>query len=279
MAGGLRIHYLDFPGGDPPIVLLHGLSSNAHVFGGLVAAGLSPSFRVVAPDLRGRGESDKPASGYRMADHAADVVGLLDSLDLERVVLGGHSFGALLSLYLAAHHPDRVSRLVVIDASIRLQPGVRELLKPSLDRLTQVLPSAGDYLARIRAAPYLDGRWDEELEGYFRAEIRERRDGGVQSVTSPGAVAQAMDGVMEEPWTEIVARVRQPALLLNALGSYGAPGSPPLILGADARHTAAALPDCRYVVVPGNHMTLLFGENALTIRREIERFVREPGCA
>src|SRR5919199_1122352 len=54
VAGGLRTHYLDFPGGDPPIVLLHGVSANAHAFGGLVAAGLSPSFRVLAPDLRGR---------------------------------------------------------------------------------------------------------------------------------------------------------------------------------------------------------------------------------
>jgi pimeloyl-ACP methyl ester carboxylesterase len=275
-AGAVRTYYLDAAGGEPPLVLLHGLSSNADVFGGLLAAGLSPAFRVVAPDLRGRARSDKPASGYRMADHAADVVALLDALGLERVVLGGHSFGALLSIYLAATHPGRVSRLVVLDASIRLQPQVREMLKPSLDRLTQVLPSADDYLARIRAAPYLDGRWDPELEGYFRAEIGGSGDGGVRSLTSADAVAQALDGVLAEPWAELAPRVSQPALLLNALGPYGPPGSPPLILREDARDTVAALPDCRYVEVPGNHLTMLFGGNAAVVRREIERFVRGP---
>ena len=275
VTGGVRTHYLDFAGGDPPIVLLHGLSSIAHAFGGLVAAGLSPAFRLIAPDLRGRGKSDKPASGYLMAHHAADVVDLLDALGLERVVLGGHSFGALLSVYLAAEHPERVSRVVVIDAAIRLQPNVREMLKPSLDRLTQVLPSADDYLARIRAAPYLDGYWDAQLEGYFRAEIRENPDESARSMTSADAVAQALDGVTVESWAELARRVEQPVLLLHALGSYGPPGSPPLILTEDARDTADAFPDCRYVEVPGNHLTLLFGENGATVRREIERFVRD----
>ena len=104
-ANGIRLRYLDWPGGAPPIVPLHGLSANATSFVGLAAAGLSPRFRVIAPDLRGRGRSDAPPHGYRMADHAADVLGLLDALGLQRVVLGGHSFGAYLAIYLAATAP------------------------------------------------------------------------------------------------------------------------------------------------------------------------------
>jgi pimeloyl-ACP methyl ester carboxylesterase len=279
VAGGLRTHYLDFPGGEPPLVLLHGLSANAHSFGGLVAAGLSPAFRVIAPDLRGRGDSDKPARGYRMADHAADVLALLDVLGLERVVMGGHSFGAFLSIYLAATRPERVARVVLIDAALRLQPYVRDMLKPSLDRLTQVSPSAAAYLAQVRAAPYLEGQWDPALEGYYRAEIRENPDGTVQSTTSAAAIAQALDAVTSEPWAELVPRVRQPVLLLNAVGPYGPPGSPPLILGEDARYTASVFPNCRYMEVPGNHMTLVFGANGAVVRREIERFVREGEAA
>ena len=93
------MRYLEWPGGDPPIVLLHGLSANANAFAA-VGAALSPRSAVIAPDLRGRGRTDKPATGYTMADHAADIVGLLDTLGIERAVLGGHSFGG----FLAIHH-------------------------------------------------------------------------------------------------------------------------------------------------------------------------------
>ena len=77
---GIRLHYLDHKGGDPVLVLMPGLTSNAQSFDGLVGAGLSPALRVLALDLRGRGLSDKPVSGYSLAAHAADVIGLLDVL-------------------------------------------------------------------------------------------------------------------------------------------------------------------------------------------------------
>lgn len=271
-ADGVRIHYLDHPGDGPPIVLLHGLSANAHEFGGLVDAGLSPAFRVIAPDLRGRGRSDKPPAGYRMADHAADVLSLLDSLDLDRVILGGHSFGAYLAIYIAAHFPGRVSRLIVIDAALNLHPRVAALLKPSLDRLTRVHASPRAYLAEVRDAPYLAGMWNPPIEAYYRAEILENADGTVRSATSPDAIAQAMQGIGQETWPPLVQRITVPVLLLNAVEAYGPPGTPPLIEPENAIATANAFASCRYAVVPGNHMTMVFGEGAAAVCEEILAF-------
>src|SRR5512138_8093 len=77
---GLQLHYLEHLGDGLPIVLLPGLTANAHAFDGLIQAGLSPRFHALALDLRGRGLSDAPEDGYTMADHAADVIGLLDAL-------------------------------------------------------------------------------------------------------------------------------------------------------------------------------------------------------
>lgn len=274
-AAGVNIHYIDTPGGEPTLVMLHGLSANAHCFGGLISAGLSPRHRVVAPDLRGRGRSEKPVTGYTMADHANDVLALMDTLGLERVVLAGHSFGGYLAIYLASKFPERVERLIVIDAAITLNPRVGELLKPSLDRLTRVSPSVDAYLAEARSAPHLAGFWDSSIERYFRAEIQVNADGTAQSATSAGAIGQAMQGLTGERWTELVASVRQPTLFLNAVGAYGPPGTPALVEPEYAKATADVFKNVRYVVVPGNHMTMVFGEAAIAVNRAIEEFIAE----
>jgi pimeloyl-ACP methyl ester carboxylesterase len=278
--GELDMFYLDAPGAKnaPTVVLLHGLSANANSFAGVIAAGLSPAFRVVAPDLRGRARSGKPSAGYEMADHARDVIALLDALGLERVVLGGHSFGGYLAIFIAANYPQRVSRLVVIDAAISSHPRIGVLLKPSLDRLTRTSASADAYLADVRSAPYMNGVWDDSAESYFRAELAEHPDGSVGSATSNAAVGQAAVGVAIEPWLHHVQQVEAPALVLNALDAFGPPGTPPLFDEIVTRATARAFSDARYVVVPGNHITLLFGEGASALRREIEQFVREDAA-
>ena len=276
VAGGLRTRYLDWPGGAPPLVLLHGLSANANEFAAL-GPRLSPRHRVVAPDLRGRGGTDKPAVGYTMADHAADVLALLDRLELGRVVLGGHSFGGFLAIFIAALHPERVARVVVIDAAMRINPRVREMLRPSLARLTQSFASADRYLEEVRRAPYMDGSWDWAMESYFRAELADAPDGTVRSATSAQAVAQAMESVLGEPWPEIVGRVHQPVLLVNAPADYGPPGSGAIVPEENARETAAMFRDGRYVRVPGNHLTMVFGENAAAVAAAIDSFVAGAG--
>jgi pimeloyl-ACP methyl ester carboxylesterase len=275
--GGLEMFYLDAPGvkDASPMVLLHGLSANASSFAGIIAAGLSPAFRVIAPDLRGRARSGKPESGYEMADHARDVIALIDSLGLERVVLGGHSFGGYLAIYIAAHYPERVSKLVVIDAAISSHPRIGVLLKPSLDRLTRTYASADEYLAAIRSAPYMSGMWDDAAESYFRAELMEHPDGSVGSATSNAAIGQAAMGVATEPWLAHVQQVSAPVLLLNAVGPFGPPDAPALFDEQVARATARAFSNAKYAIVPGNHITLLFGAGASAVRREIEQFAGE----
>lgn len=271
--GDLDLFYLDGPGGDPPLLLLHGLSSNAHCFGALFAAGLTPTFRCIAPDLRGRARSGKPDAGYMMADHAKDVLGLLDHLGLDRVVIAGHSFGGYLGIYLAANFPNRVAKLVVIDAAIHNSPRVGELLKPSLSRLGRVVPSAQQYMDELRSAPYLNGVWDEHVEQYFRAELQENPDGTAQSRTSLSAIAQSIGNMGHEPWLHWVQHVQCPVLLLNALEPYGPPDAPPLMEETWARATARAFPNGTYAAVPGNHMTMVFGNAAPEIVREISSFV------
>jgi pimeloyl-ACP methyl ester carboxylesterase len=268
----VELFYTDTPG-RTPLILLHGLSANASSFTALIRA-VTPAFRVIAPDLRGRARCGKPAVGYGMPEHARDVIALMDLCGIDRAVLAGHSFGGYLAIYLAAHYPERFDRLIIIDAAITSHPRVGEMLKPSLERLGKSSPSADAYLAAIRSAPYMDGMWNGDTEAYFRAELVENPDGTASSATSASAIAQAAYGLGCEPWLHIVQSVRQPALLINATGAYGAPGAPPLMEETWARATAKAFTNCKYAHVPGNHLTMMFGDGAAAIGREITAFAQ-----
>jgi pimeloyl-ACP methyl ester carboxylesterase len=105
------------PPGGPPVVLLHGFPELWYGWrrqiGPLAAAG----HRVIAPDQRGYNTSDKPegVAAYRVDTLAADVVGLLDALGLERAAIVGHDWGAVVAWWLALAHPERVSRLAILN--------------------------------------------------------------------------------------------------------------------------------------------------------------------
>lgn len=271
----IQLHYFDYPGDGPPLLLMPGLTVNARCFDGLIQAGLSPALRVVAVDLRGRGLSDKPDSGYSMADHAADIIGLLDALKLEQVVMGGHSFGGLLSFYLASTQPERVSKLVIIDAAGEMHPKVRELIKPSLDRLGQALPSWEAYLGAMKQMPFYDGWWDPAIESFYRADVEIREDGTVMARSKPEAILEAVDGALGEDWATHLANIKQPMLLLNALGPFGLAGAPPVLPKEQAMATVNAVANGRYVEIPGNHMTMIFGEGAKKMVETITAFVQE----
>ena len=273
---GVRLHYLDEGTGGPTLVLLPGLTANAHSFDGLVAAGLGDHIRVLALDLRGRGETDQPDT-YTLADHAADVVGFLDALGIDRVVLGGHSFGGLLTYDLAANHPERVSRCVVIDAPAQIHPEVFDQIKPSLDRLDVTMPSWEHYLQFVKRMPYFDGWWDPAIERYYRADIRENPDGTVRARSRPEHIRAVINGFKDLDWLDAVRRITQPVLFLRAPGAYGPPGSPPVVSAEQARLTVENLQNGRLVEIPGNHMTMLFGDGAPIAAAAIAQFVLEAG--
>src|SRR5215218_3264430 len=100
--------------GPDPLVCLHGITAQHRAFNA-PARHLGPSRGLVGVDLRGRGNSDKPESGYGLATHASDVIRVLDHLGLEDAVLLGHSMGAFVAMKTALEFPDRVRALVLLD--------------------------------------------------------------------------------------------------------------------------------------------------------------------
>ena len=119
IANGVTLHTLQWGEQGQALVCVHGVTANASSFQALADA-LSPQHRIIAYDIRGRGDSDKPQTGYSIPIYASDLAALIDALALERPVIVGHSLGALIGLYFAAHYPDRLSKLVLIDAGAPL---------------------------------------------------------------------------------------------------------------------------------------------------------------
>jgi len=116
VAPGVRLHYLDFGGQGPVIVFLAGLGNTAHAFDNL-APRFTDRFHCIALTRRGFGESDHPADGYDIPRLVEDIHAALDTLRLARVILVGHSIAGEEMTRFAATYPDRIERLVYLDAA------------------------------------------------------------------------------------------------------------------------------------------------------------------
>jgi pimeloyl-ACP methyl ester carboxylesterase len=103
---GLRMHVAEAGTGEP-LLLLHGFPQNWWGWYKVLPA-LAQRYRVIAPDLRGAGWTDAPATGYTAEQLVADVVALLDALELDRVRIMAHDWGALVGFLLCLDHPQRV---------------------------------------------------------------------------------------------------------------------------------------------------------------------------
>jgi pimeloyl-ACP methyl ester carboxylesterase len=114
---GVRLHYRDWGGDGPPLVLLHGLSSSCRIWD-WTAPLLTERFRVLALDQRSHGLSDQPADGYGFADVAADLAAFLEAVEVEKAALVGHSWGAGVALYFAAENPERVRGVGLVDGGV-----------------------------------------------------------------------------------------------------------------------------------------------------------------
>jgi haloacetate dehalogenase len=112
-ANGIRQHFLE-AGSGPPVVLLHGFPETSFAWRFQIPV-LAKNYRVIAPDLRGYGETDKPPGGYDKRNMANDLICLLNSLELKKIALVGHDRGARVATRFAKDHPEFLDRLVVMD--------------------------------------------------------------------------------------------------------------------------------------------------------------------
>ncbi|HXB76920.1 MAG TPA: alpha/beta hydrolase [Bradyrhizobium sp.] len=188
---GIRLHYLAAGRGDP-VVLLHGFAQTSHMWRPLIAE-LSGRHTVIAPDLRGFGQSAAPADGYTKAAMAQDVHALLNSLKLDRVRLVGHDIGLMVAYALAAQYPQAVDRLVLIEAFL---PGVGDWNSVFLLRDLWHFHFYGKTplaLVTGRERTYLEHFWNDFAADPQKSVSEEDREIYANAYAQPGHMAAGME--------------------------------------------------------------------------------------
>ncbi len=261
-SGGVQIQLGEWPGPGPVVLGVHGLTANLQCYQ-LLAQALRGQNRVLAMDIRGRGLSDKPATGYSLAKHCADIAAVIQGLGLTKVSLMGHSLGAYIGLVFAAEYPQMVDKLVLLDGGGELASAqwtkVNAGIKPSVDRLGQVLPTHEAYLDLVRTAPYFNP-WNQTMADYFAYEVEEV-PGGVRSRVSPDTVEEERRNMRKLKPSAYYGRVQCPVLILRA--GKGMLEEDDLLLPVEAaQRMVREMNRARVVELPGaDHFTLVFQPN------------------
>ncbi|WP_107773812.1 alpha/beta hydrolase [Nocardioides sediminis] len=222
LGGTLRVGLWGPDTADAPTALLvHGITAS-HRSWRLVAERL-PGFRLVAPDLRGRGRSH-PEGDAGMVAHADDLVAVLDHLGIDRTVLVGHSMGAFVGLVMGDRHPDRVSRLVLVDGGLPLavpegltaDEVISFVLGPTAERLAMRFADVEAYYDFWRRHPAFAADWTPALEDYLAYDLV-GQEPELRPATSYDVMARdTVDLNTGTALASALTRVRHPALLLTA---------------------------------------------------------------
>jgi pimeloyl-ACP methyl ester carboxylesterase len=164
----------DHAGSGPDALLLHGIGHAGRQWD-FFARAVDGRLRLIAPDARSHGDSVKPAAGNAPEDFVADIVAILDALGLARVVLVGHSMGGTHAIAFTLAHPDRVSRLVVIDTGPSLEGAGSERARRLTATRPSRFPTMADADAYLRATS--PGYGDEVYAHRVRWLLRETPEG------------------------------------------------------------------------------------------------------
>ncbi|MCG6567592.1 alpha/beta fold hydrolase [Tessaracoccus sp. ZS01] len=271
--GGLYCHVWE-PSSDPvgTVLAVHGITSSSRAWEPL--ARHLPGWRIIAPDLRGRGRSNALPGPHGMAQHADDVAAALEHLGIHHVLPVGHSMGGFVSVTLAHRHPQLMDRLVLVDGGLPLpmpeglapEDALQAILGPAAQRLSMSFDSPEEYVAFWRQHPAF-ATWTPDVERYVRYDLH-----GDEAPYRPSTSYDAMAGDYQDlvrtegnTFLDALQNLTVPTAFLRAeRGMMDEPGG---LFPADyAARWAARLPGFTVVDVPGvNHYTITLSERGAAV--------------
>jgi pimeloyl-ACP methyl ester carboxylesterase len=213
---GVSIHVQEAGHGPDAAILIHGFGEGAYIWR-LLAASLAGRFRTLAVDLRGHGDSSWDKDGeYRIDDHVADMLGVIDALKLERVILIGHSLGGEVVLRIAASRPGRITACVVVDFGPDLKSEGTARIREDLNESLRKWESLGEYATWLQARrPLVPAAM---IDIIARGGLRASPDGGFLLKCDPALGRAPLPQRSAEIW-RLLPSIRPPVLLLRGIAS------------------------------------------------------------
>ena len=237
---GVDIHYCDW--GDPqlpPLLILHGAGNSISRTWDHVAAALADRFHVIVPDQRGNGESGW-ASEYTWQLLLDDALKLMDALGLRQTILCGHSMGGRVAYMLASQHPERVTRLVIVESN-PLDPKIL-----TNDPPIEIYENIEEAVAlAYERQPYAD---KDTLRHEVTHGLKQLEDGRWTWRMDPALVRAIRRGQLN-PGTKLewpaLAQIRCPSVLIYGVHSLGKPEYSEIV-----EKIAATIPKCQLIEIP-----------------------------
>jgi pimeloyl-ACP methyl ester carboxylesterase len=266
---GGRLNVAKWGDRGPVVYAAHGITANYLMWQPLADL-LAGEVQLVAPDLRGRGDSGALPGPYGMAAHVRDAIATLDAMHVQRAVVLGGSMGGYVAVLMAARHPDRVSAVGLCDGGVALPvpEGIDpdEMLKttlgPTMERLDMTFDSLDDYVAFWRQHPALAEDWNDYIQRYVEYDHGVAPDGKIKTKVAKDAIlADGRDLLTNGDVHRCISAIEAPVWLLRA--PRGLLNQPTPLINDDllALWRGDRLPQLDEEMVPGvNHFTLFLTE-------------------
>jgi 3-oxoadipate enol-lactonase len=254
----VRLHReIDGPLDAPALLLLDSIGTRLEMWDPQKPE-LARSFRVVRSDLRGHGGSPAPPGPYSIDDLGTDVIELMDELAIERAHVGGLSLGGMIAMWLAANHPDRIDRLVLICTSARLGPAESWLARAATVR--------SEGTSSISAA--VVGRWFTPAFAAARPDLIARMRAMVDSI-SPEGYAGCCEAIAAMDQTGDLGRIEAPTLVLAGADDPAIPADHGALIVERVQRG-------RFVVVPEGAHLLNYQQPEIVTRLIVEHLAAVP---
>ena len=199
---GVRLHYVEQ--GDPqgpPVILLHGYSDSWVSYTRVLPL-IDKKYHVYVPDLRGHGESDRPASGYTFPNFAGDIIAFMDAKGIKKATIVGHSMGSFVAQHVATMAPERVERLVLVGTAPAVSNGEVSQLQIEVNALTDPVPLkfVTEFQKGVITRPVPDEFMDRVIQESMKIPARVWRD--------------AMAGMLAKNSTVELGNIKAPTLII-----------------------------------------------------------------
>ena len=255
-SGGVRLHYLDWGGDGPPLVLMHATMFFGGIWGPVVQA-LAGRFRVITPDQRGHGDSARPEDGYTFETFARDLRALLETLGLPpkadspqakgQVLAAGHSSGGTTIALHAALYPGVIRRMALIEPILLAREFVRRGPNPMADQARKrrpTWPSRQEMFDSYRLRPPFNTWREDVLRLYVEGGTFSRDGDAADLKCRPEYEARFYEAVGAlDPWPYL-ERIACPTLI-----AWAQSGRPPPVFDREA--VGRAIAGSHALVMPG----------------------------